>query len=95
MKAERAEHCQQTQGAKNPRESNSFRGKISTRNHKSSIWVISAHLSDLEAKIGNKRSYHTSVVMLYSNCSTRDVLEPNEGKTFLMVVWMKIKHTHT
>lgn len=81
-------------GGKKPRGSKCFRRKISTRNHKSSIWVISAHLSDLEAKIGSKCSYYTSVVMLYSNCSTHDVLAPNEGKKFLMVVRMKIKHTH-
>lgn len=43
----------------------------------------------------NKCSYDTSVVTLCGNCSTHDVLAPKEGKKFLMLVQLKITHTHT
>lgn len=55
--------------------------KISARNHKSNIWLISAHLSDLETT-RNKCCRYISVLMLYSNCSTLDILAPKGGKKF-------------
>ena len=79
MSVESIEHYQQAPGAENLEGAKALE-KISTSNHKSSIWVISAHLSDLEIKIGNKRSCYISVVMLYSNCSTLDILAPRGVK---------------
>lgn len=57
-------HLQQAQGSEKLKGAKDLEKKISARDHRSNIWLISAHLSDLGTKTGNKCSYYISSVTL-------------------------------